>query len=144
MGKTALAANIAFNVARQRLHTPPSETDKTKKPGVVAFFSLEMSAEQVGTRLLSDFAGIESDRIRRGKIHKHEYEKLADAAANLTLPLHIDETGAISIAQLQARARRLQRTSGLDCIVVDYLQLVTSAKARPKGACRKSARSRRA
>ena len=98
------------------------------KGGMVAFFSLEMSAEQLATRLLSDAAEIESDRIRRGKISKQEYERLADEAVNLQrLPLHIDETGAIGIAQLQARARRLQRTVGLDCIVVDYLQLVTSS-----------------
>ena len=130
MGKTALATNIAFNIARARLaHTRAPEEDKPiNKGGVVAFFSLEMSAEQLATRLLSDAAGIESDRIRRGKIHKHEYERLADEAANLQmLPLHIDETGAISIGQLQARARRLQRTVGLDLIVVDYLQLVTAS-----------------
>jgi replicative DNA helicase len=88
----------------------------------------------LATRLLSDFSQIESDRIRRGKILKHEYEKLKDAAAELqALPLHIDETGAISIAQLQARARRLQRMHGLDLIVVDYLQLVTSSLRRNDG-----------
>jgi replicative DNA helicase len=131
MGKTALATNIAFNVARNRLaYNRAPEGDKpNEKGGVVAFFSLEMSAEQLATRLLSDAAGIESDRIRRGKINKNEFERLADEAANLQqLPLHIDETGAIGIAQLQARARRLQRTMGLDCIVVDYLQLVTGSK----------------
>jgi replicative DNA helicase len=134
MGKTALATNVAFNIARTRLQVQRAgelETAATKG-GVVAFFSLEMSAEQLATRLLSDAAGIESDRIRRGKISKQEYERLADEAVNLQqLPLHIDETGAIGIAQLQARARRLQRTVGLDCIVVDYLQLVTSS-ARSK------------
>lgn len=136
MGKTALATNIAFNVAKNRLayERAPEDDKPNEKGGVVAFFSLEMSAEQLATRLLSDAAGIESDRIRRGKIHKHEFEKLADEAANLqALPLHIDETGAISIAQLQARARRLQRTSGLDCIVVDYLQLVTSSSRKSDG-----------
>ena len=136
MGKTALATNIAFNVARNRLAwTRAPEDDKpAEKGGVVAFFSLEMSAEQLATRLLSDAAGIESDRIRRGKIHKNEYERLADEAANLQqLPLHIDETGGISIAQLMARSRRLQRTVGLDCIVVDYLQLVTSSSRKSEG-----------
>ena len=130
MGKTALATNIAFNVAKNRLAwDQASESHKpVHKGGVVAFFSLEMSAEQLATRLLSDAAEIESDRIRRGKISKQEYERLADEAVNLQkLPLHIDETGAIGIAQLQARARRLQRTHGLDCVVVDYLQLVTSS-----------------
>ncbi len=135
MGKTALATNIAFNVARARMEsTRAGGEDNPNKGGVVAFFSLEMSAEQLATRLLSDFSQIESDRIRRGKIQKSEYEKLAEAAATLqALPLHIDETGAISIAQLQARARRLQRTHGLDLIVVDYLQLVTAAARRSEG-----------
>jgi replicative DNA helicase len=136
MGKTALATNIAFNVARTRLQVTRAGELETaaNKGGVVAFFSLEMSAEQLATRLLSDAAGIESDRIRRGKISKQEYERLADEAVNLQqLPLHIDETGAIGIAQLQARARRLQRTMGLDCIVVDYLQLVTSSSRKSDG-----------
>jgi replicative DNA helicase len=135
MGKTALATNIAFNVANARLQARRNGgTGKDLPGGVVAFFSLEMSAEQLATRLLSDFSQIESDRIRRGKILKHEYEKLKDAAAELqALPLHIDETGAISIAQLQARARRLQRMHGLDLIVVDYLQLVTSSLRRNDG-----------
>jgi replicative DNA helicase len=136
MGKTALATNIAFNIARNRLvHEAATEPDKAaNKGGVVAFFSLEMSAEQLATRLLSDAAEIESDRIRRGKISAREYEKLREEAMNLQrLPLHIDETGAIGIAQLQARARRLQRTVGLDCIVVDYLQLVTSSSRKSDG-----------
>lgn len=136
MGKTALATNIAFNIARNRLNyeRAPEEEKPISKGGVVAFFSLEMSAEQLATRLLSDAAEIESDRIRRGKISKQEYERLADEAVNLQkLPLHIDETGAIGIAQLQARARRLQRTFGLDCIVVDYLQLVTGSKKSSDG-----------
>lgn len=136
MGKTALATNIAFNIARQRLKVVRAgELDAASdKGGVVAFFSLEMSAEQLATRLLSDAAGIESDRIRRGKISKQEYERLADEAVNLQqLPLHIDETGAIGIAQLQARARRLQRTVGLNLIVVDYLQLVTSSSRKSDG-----------
>lgn len=136
MGKTALATNMAFNIAKNRLafQRAGEEEKPIEKGGVVAFFSLEMSAEQLATRLLSDAAGIESDRIRRGKIHKNEYERLADEAANLQqLPLHIDETGAISIAQLMARSRRLQRTVGLDCVVVDYLQLVTSSSRKSDG-----------
>jgi replicative DNA helicase len=140
MGKTALATNIAFNVALDRLKaqqsgwTPRDEFDRPPG-GVVAFYSLEMSSEQLASRLLSDYAGIESDRIRRGAINKQEFEKLRDASAELSnLPLHIDETGAISIAALQARARRLQRNKhGLDMIVVDYLQLVTSSNRRSEG-----------
>jgi replicative DNA helicase len=136
MGKTALATNIAFNIARARLAAQRSGDfeSQTNKGGVVAFFSLEMSSEQLATRLLSDASEIESDRIRRGKISKQEYERLADEAVNLQqLPLHIDDTGALGIAQLQARARRLQRTAGLDCIVVDYLQLVTSSSKKSDG-----------
>ncbi|WP_395647564.1 replicative DNA helicase [Terricaulis sp.] len=136
MGKTALALNMAFNIAKAKLYhdRAPDEDKPPTKGGIVAFFSLEMSAEQLATRLLSDAAGIESDRIRRGKIHKNEFEKLQDAAADLqALPLHIDETGAIGIAQLQARARRLKRTVGLDCIMVDYLQLVTGSSKKTDG-----------
>lgn len=136
MGKTALATNIAFNIAKARLRAQQSGDfeNQADKGGVVAFFSLEMSAEQLATRLLSDHAAIESDRIRRGKINPNEFARLSDAAAELQqLPLHIDETGAIGIAQLMARSRRLQRTSGLDMIVVDYLQLVTSSSRRGDG-----------
>ena len=137
MGKTALGLNIAFNIARARLEAdrqPPQEGQIRKPGGVVGFFSLEMSAEQLATRLLSDAASIESDKIRRGAISKHEYVGLRDAAANLErLPLHIDETGGISITQLITRARRLHRTAGLDVLVVDYLQLITSNARRGDG-----------
>jgi replicative DNA helicase len=136
MGKTALALNLAFNVAHARLKALRSGdvSSATNPGGVVAFYSLEMSSEQLATRLLSDAAAIESDRIRRGKISKEEYERLKDTAADLqVLPLHIDETGGIPIAQLQARARRLQRTHGLDLLIVDYLQLVTSSSRKSDG-----------
>jgi replicative DNA helicase len=136
MGKTALATNIAFNVALARLKAQQRAHDPDEKlaGGVVAFFSCEMSADQLATRLLSDFAQIESDRIRKGMIEKHEYERLLDAARTLeALPLHIDETGGISIAHLTARARRLQRTHGLDLLVIDYLQLVTASSRRSEG-----------
>ncbi|MFZ4120736.1 MAG: replicative DNA helicase [Caulobacterales bacterium] len=136
MGKTALALNLAFNIAHARLKAQRAGNIETavNPGGTVAFFSLEMSGEQLATRLLSDFASIESDKIRRGKINKEEYERLRDAAGDLqVLPLHIDETGGISIAQLQARARRLQRLHGLDLIVVDYLQLVTSSNRKSDG-----------
>jgi replicative DNA helicase len=138
MGKTALATNIAFKVARMRQQDgrDPRSVGEDERigGGVVGFYSLEMSAEQLATRLLSDFADIESDRIRRGAIRKDEFERLKDASVELErLPLHIDETGAISIAALQARARRLKRTKGLDLIIVDYLQLVTSSNRRSDG-----------
>jgi replicative DNA helicase len=112
MGKTALATNIAFNAARAGAK--------------VGFFSLEMSGDQLGLRILADVAGISSDRIRKGRIDMHEYAALRDAREEIAnLPLHIDETGAISLARLTARARRLQRKHGLDLIIVDYLQLIT-------------------
>lgn len=121
MGKTALATNIAMNIAKRR--------QAEEKRGVVAFFSLEMSGEQLATRILSDVTEIESDRIRRGQINRNEYEMLADEGANLRrLPLRIDATGAISIGQMRTRARRLHRTHGIACIVVDYLQLMTSGR----------------
>ncbi len=136
MGKTALATNIAYNIAQARLKAQRDGAldVATNKGGIVAFFSLEMSGEQLATRLLSDAADVPSQKIRHGSITKTEYEKLVQVSQDLQhLPLHIDETGAISIAQLQARARRLKRMGGLDLIVVDYLQLVTSSQRRNDG-----------
>jgi replicative DNA helicase len=135
MGKTALATNLAFNVARARMMSQrEGRTGKDQQGGVVGFFSLEMSAEQLATRMLSEFAEIESHRIKRGEIDPSEYGRLKDAAVELNaLPLHIDETGGISLPALMARARRLQRSVGLDLIVVDYLQLVTAASRRSEG-----------
>ncbi len=129
MGKTALALNIAFHVARYRLKSQGK--DDTGKGGVVGFFSLEMSSEQLATRLVADSAGVPSDRIRRGDITSEQYEKLRDAAHELTrLPLYLDDTGGLSIAALAQRARRLKRTEGLDLIIVDYLQLLTPSSRR--------------
>ena len=128
MGKTALATNIAFNAAKRfRREAKPDGSFATVDGAVVAFYSLEMSAEQLTMRLLADYTGIGSDRMRRGDLNKEEYAKLREAAIDLqSLPLYIDDTGGLSIAALAARARRLQRQHGLDLIVVDYLQLVTT------------------
>jgi replicative DNA helicase len=128
MGKTALATNIAFNVARSYAWEPqPDGSRKTVRGGVVAFFSLEMSAEQLAMRLLADASGVSSDRLRKGEIDASEFGRVRDAAIEIQeAPLHIDDTGGLSIAKLAARARRLKRQSGLDLIVVDYLQLVTA------------------
>ena len=128
MGKTALATNIAFNVARRYAWEPqPDGSKKTVNGGVVAFFSLEMSAEQLAMRLLSEVTEVPSDKIRKGEITVSEFGRISDAAAEIgDAPLFIDATGGISIGKLAARARRLKRTSGLDLIVVDYLQLVTA------------------
>jgi replicative DNA helicase len=127
MGKSALAMNVAFNVAR-RYRQEPDDTGqmKTMEGGVVAVFSLEMSSEQLATRLLAEYSGVPSHKIRRGDIEERDFDLIRDAAREIAnAPLHIDDTGGLSIAQLAARARRLKRTVGLDLIVVDYLQLLT-------------------
>ena len=132
MGKTALATNIAFNVARAyRGTTKVDGTVETVDGGIVGFFSLEMSAEQLATRIIAEQAGVPSERIRRGKIDEMEYSRIADVATDLqTIPLFIDQTGGLSVAQLAARARRLKRQRGLDLLVVDYLQLVSGSSRR--------------
>ncbi|NWG53893.1 MAG: replicative DNA helicase [Hydrogenophilaceae bacterium] len=135
MGKTAFATQIAFNVAEARRRAIADGVENPEKyGGIVAFFSLEMSGEQLATRLLSQAASVPADDIRKGKIGKAGYEVLVQKSAELnSLPMHIDETGGISITQLSARARRLQRSIGLDLVVVDYLQLVTAAQRRSEG-----------
>jgi replicative DNA helicase len=129
MGKSSLALNIAFDAARHYAWEPqPDGTRKTVGGGVVAFFSLEMSAEQLAMRLLGEVSGVSSDRLRKGEIDAAEFGQVRDAAIEIQeAPLFIDDTGGISIAQLAARSRRLKRTSGLDLIVIDYLQLVTGS-----------------
>jgi replicative DNA helicase len=132
MGKTSLAANIAFNVARRYAWEPLTDGGrKTVAGGVVAFYSLEMSAEQLAMRLLAEVTEIPSDKIRKGEISAKEFGQISDAAAEIgESPLYIDATGGISIGKLAARARRLKRIMGLDLIVVDYLQLVTAGEGR--------------
>lgn len=129
MGKTALATNIAFNIAKKYAYEiQPDGTKKTVQGGVVAFYSLEMSAEQLALRMLADASGVSGDRLRKGEIDASEFGRVRDAAMELQeAPLYIDATGGISIAKLTARARRLKRQVGLDLIVVDYLQLVTGS-----------------
>ena len=117
MGKTSLATNIAFNAA-QKLQ------DNGKKSSI-AFFSLEMSSEQLSTRIISEQARISSNDIRRGRISDDQFDKFLETSKNISeLPLYIDETPAISIAALSNRARRIKRLFGLDMIVVDYIQLM--------------------
>jgi replicative DNA helicase len=130
MGKTALATNIAFNVAsKYRYEAQPDGTRKTVEGGVVLFFSLEMSAEQLGMRILADVSGVSSDKLRKGEIDIRDYATVRDAAIQINdSPLFVDATGALPIAKLSARARRQKRTTGLDLIVVDYLQLVTTGR----------------
>ncbi len=132
MGKTALATNIAYNVAKAwRGEVKPDGHMATVNGGVVGFFSLEMSAEQLATRIIAEQTGIPSNQIRRGGISESEFEKIKDYSIELQhLPLYVDETGGISIAQLAARARRLKRQRGLDFLVIDYLQLLTGSNKR--------------
>jgi replicative DNA helicase len=131
MGKSALAANIAFHVARNYAYDIlPDGSRKTSNGGVVAFFSLEMSAEQLAMRVLAETSGVPSDRLRKGEIDASEFGRVRDAALEIQeAPLHFDDTGGLSIAKLAARARRLKRQSGLDLIVIDYLQLITTGEA---------------
>tara|TARA_B100000575_G_scaffold235323_1_gene197037 strand:+ start:5461 stop:6879 length:1419 start_codon:yes stop_codon:yes gene_type:complete len=117
MGKTALATNIAFNAA-QKLQI-------TGRKSSIAFFSLEMSSEQLSTRILAEQSRIKSNDIRRGRISDEQFDKFIETSKNITeLPLYIDETPAISIAAMSNRARRIKRLFGLDMIVVDYIQLM--------------------
>ena len=132
MGKTALATNIAFNVARAYSgERQPDGTIKRLDGGIVGFFSLEMSAEQLATRIIAEQSGVASYKIRRGEIQEHEFARIADAAREMErVPFYIDQTGGISIAQLTARARRLKRQKGLDVLVVDYLQLLSGSSKK--------------
>ena len=127
MGKTSLATNIAFNIAKKfKREKDENGIEKTTEGGVVGFFSLEMSSEQLATRLLAEHSQVPSHKIRRGDITTDQYEHIRDSAEEINrIPLHIDDTGGISIGALSARARRLKRMVGLDMIVVDYLQLLT-------------------
>ena len=126
MGKTSLATNIAFNIAKAyKRGTFPDGSEGAVNGGVVGFFSLEMSAEQLASRILAEASEISSHKIRQGDMDEGEFRRFVDAAKTLeSCPLFIDDTAAIPIAQLAARARRLKRTHGLDVLIVDYLQLV--------------------
>ena len=136
MGKTALVTNIAYNVAKaHREEVQPDGTKKTVDGGIVGFFSLEMSAEQLATRILSEQAEIASEKIRRGMIDERDFAKLVQVSQEMSRsPLYIDQTGGITIAQLSARARKLKRQKGLDLLIVDYLQLLSgSSKSAQAG-----------
>ena len=132
MGKTALATNIAYNVAKAwRGEVRADGHMGTVNGGIVGFFSLEMSAEQLATRIISEQTGISSSKMRRGDIDDSLFEKIKDRVIEIQhLPLFIDETGGVSVAQLAARARRLKRQRGLDLIVIDYIQLMQGSTRR--------------
>ena len=126
MGKTALATNIAFNAAKK--------FQQDGKKTSVAFFSLEMSSEQLSTRILAEQSRIKSNDIRRGRISEDQFDKFIETSKDISeLPLYIDETPAISIAALCNRARRMKRIYGVDLIVVDYIQLMTAVNSRRDG-----------
>jgi replicative DNA helicase len=132
MGKTALATNIAFNAARAlRFETTPGSGKAVVDGAKVAFFSLEMSAEQLATRILAERAEIASHRIRQGELSHEEFERLVDAARELnSLPLFIDDTPALSVSAVRTRARRLKRTEGLGLVIIDYLQLLSGTTGK--------------
>ena len=120
MGKTALATNIAFHAAKN--------IEKKGSKSTIAFFSLEMSSEQLSTRILSEQSRIRSNDIRRGKVSEKEFEQFIETSKNISeLPLYIDETPAITIAAISNRSRRIKRLFGLELIVVDYIQLMKSS-----------------
>ncbi|WP_166415877.1 replicative DNA helicase [Cochlodiniinecator piscidefendens] len=131
MGKTSLATNIAFNVAKAyKKGIRHDGTEGAINGGVVGFYSLEMSADQLASRILSEASRVPSHQIRRGDMNEEEFRRFVDAAKSLeACPLFIDDTPALPISQLAARARRLKRTHGLDLLVIDYLQLCRGTKA---------------
>jgi replicative DNA helicase len=128
MGKTSLATNIAFNCADRWLRDQRDGIEKSVGAGV-AFFSLEMSSDQLATRVLAEQAGIPSEALRMGKISREDFQQLSYASQRLAeLPLYIDDTPALTIAALRTRARRLKRKHDIGLIVVDYLQLLQGSK----------------
>src|SRR3984893_8075859 len=132
MGKSALATNIAYNIAKAwRGEVRPDGRTESVNGGIVGLFSLEMSAEQLATRIISEQTEIPSYRIRRGEIDPGDFDRIASVAREMeSIPLYIDETGGLAIAQLAARARRLKRQKGLDLLVIDYLQLLQGSNRR--------------
>ena len=134
MGKTALATKIAFGAALALRAEAGGGAAQRAMPAAVAIFSLEMSAEQLASRLLAENARISADRIRRGDIAQRDFDRFVEVSRTLTgLPLEIDDTPAITLSALRTRCRRLKRTRGLALVVVDYLQLMRpAAGTRPE------------
>jgi replicative DNA helicase len=131
MGKTSLATNMAFHTARAYVQDMEAGAD-VPRGAPVLFFSLEMAAQQLSARILSEQTEIEMWKIRNGKFSEHEWEKFVLAMQDLsTLPFYIDDTGGISIAQIAARARRMKREKNIGCIMIDHIQLVAGS-GRPE------------
>jgi replicative DNA helicase len=132
MGKSSLATNIGYNMAKawEGAVRADGQVESTNG-GIVGFFSLEMSAEQLATRMISEQTEIASYRIRRGEISPSDFDRIAEAAREMErIPFYIDETGGLSVGQLAARARRLKRQRGLDLLVIDYIQLLQGSSRR--------------
>jgi replicative DNA helicase len=134
MGKTSLATAIAFSAAKALLAEAPANESKAAQKRSVGIFSLEMSAEQLATRLLSEESRVSSDRIRRGDVSQRDFDRFVQVSREIaSLPIEIDDTPAITLSALRTRARRLKRTKGLALVVVDYLQLMRpAAGTRPE------------
>jgi replicative DNA helicase len=125
MGKTSLATNMGYNAAKEQKSAEPGDTFR------VAFFSMEMSAEQLAHRIMADESGVSSDRIRRGEVTNEEFPRIVEAAQTMSSrKFFIDDTPALTVPALRTRARRLKRQYGLDLIIIDYLQLMRSATAK--------------
>jgi replicative DNA helicase len=125
MGKTALAVNIAFNAAELYARTGG------KQGAITGFFSLEMSSDQLATRILADQSGISGDSLRKGNIHENDFRRFVEASQKLSqVPLYIDDTPALTIGAIRTRARRLKRQHGLNLLVIDYLQLLRGTGSR--------------
>jgi replicative DNA helicase len=133
MGKSSLATNIGYNIARawEPGNVRADGQIETANGGIVGFFSLEMSAEQLATRMIAEQTEIASYKIRRGEILAPDFDRIAEAAREMErIPFYIDETGGLSIAQLAARARRLKRQRGLDLLIIDYIQLLQGSSRK--------------
>jgi replicative DNA helicase len=132
MGKTSLVTNIAFNVARAwRGEVQPDGSTRTVNGGIVGFFSLEMSSEQLATRIIAEQSGVPSSDIRRGRITEDQFAAIVEAAREMNrVPLYVDQTGGLNIGQLTARARRLKRQRGLDILIIDYIQLLQGSSKK--------------
>ncbi|MDG1857906.1 MAG: DnaB-like helicase C-terminal domain-containing protein, partial [Emcibacteraceae bacterium] len=135
MGKTALATNIGFNAAKAWKHDKDlGVPDDENKGAVVGFFSLEMAADQLASRILAEQAGLSSQDMRQGRLDQEQFNRLSRVAMELEeLPFYIDDSAGLSIGALRTRARRLQRQKGLSLVIVDYLQLLRGTGSKGKG-----------
>jgi replicative DNA helicase len=132
MGKTALVTKIAYGAAHAIVEEVRKEDRNAASKATIAVFSLEMSAEQLATRLLAEESRVSSDRIRRGDIGQKEFDRFVQVSREIgSLPIYIDDTPAITMSALRTRCRRLKRTRGLALVVVDYVQLMRAAAGPP-------------